>query len=170
MKKFIAIIAAIALIATMSVSVFAENGTLNDVVDPAVLSASKAVKATYADTGADKVDEIHLDITWTDIDFTYTATDKVWNEDDMVWEDSEGEWTDGAAKVAVSSRSSVEVTVGAAYVADGVAATFDKASIDLAAADGAAVNGEFNLTVDPNAEIVETDDTAGTITITVAAA
>lgn len=167
MKKFIAIIAAIAMIATMSVSVFAENGTLNDVAEPDVMSASQAVSATYADTAASKADEIHLDIVWDDVAFTYTNNAKIWNEDTMKWEDTTGSWTDGAAKVKVSSRSSVPVTVEAEYVADGVAASFDQESINLAAANAAKVDGEFTLTVDPAAKITATDATAGTITITV---
>lgn len=168
MKKFIAIIAAIALIATMSVSVFAADATLTDVA-PKVASASSPVKATYKDAGAEKVNEIHLDVTWTDVDFEYTASDKAWNEDTMKWEDTDGEWTDAAAKVTVSSRSSVAVVVKAAYTPNGVNASFDNTSLNLAAADGAAVPGEFNLTVDadPAQSITATNENAGTITITI---
>ena len=168
MKKFIAIIAAIALIATMSVSVFAAPGMLSG----ENLSASQAVKATYVDTGATKTDEIHLDIAWTDVDFEYTASAKIWNEDTMKWEDNTGSWTDNTATVNVSSRSSCAVVVTAAYAADGVNATFDKTTANLAAANGAKVDDAFVLTVDadPAQSITATDDTAGTITITVAKA
>ncbi len=169
MKKFIAIIAAIAMIATMSVSAFAANGTLND-VEADKMSATQAVAATYVDTGAEKVHEIHLDIEWTDMAITYTASDKIWDEDACAWVDSEGSWNNDVAVVKVTTRSSKAVKVTAEYENTGVAASFDVTSATLVAADAAEGAKTATFTLTPSGAITADDDTAGNITITVAAA
>lgn len=169
MKKFIAIIAAIAMIATMSVCAFAAA----DLTDTnAATGVTEDVIANYVDDEATKVDEIHLEVEWDDTEFTYTATGKIWNEEKLAWEDNAGSWTDDEAAVSVETKSSKGVTVTVAYTAaeeDGVAATFDETSATLVAAD--ADEGEttatFTLTVDEG-EAIDADTTAGTIKVTVA--
>ena len=160
MKKFIAIIAAIALIATMSVSAFA--------ADPVITGdASKDVAANY-EVGTGKEDEIHLTITWTDTVFTFKVSGKNWNETTMKWDDNtDGTWSDAVAKVSYSSASSCPIVVTATYEADEVAVANDEVVVNLAAADGAAVTGEATFAPAAGETITE-NVTAGTIKVTVA--
>lgn len=171
MKKFIAIIAAIALIATMSVSVFAADATLTDAK---LVSDKQAVTAVYAGTSDKGADEIHLDITWTDVEFKYTVDALEWDEAQSKWVDSTtgASWSDAIAKVDVATRSSCAVTVTATYEETNVAAAFaDGGVANLVAADAAEGTKAATLTLnctetDPITETVE----AGKITITVAKA
>ena len=117
MKKFIAIIAAIAMIATMSVSVFAAAE-----IDAIGETLEGTVVANYeeADEGA-RVPVVVVDAAWSGLTFTYTVATEAWNSTDLVWEDSEGTWA-GAASVEVTNRSSKAVNASVSYEAGVVAA------------------------------------------------
>ncbi len=171
MKKFIAIIAAIAMIATMSVSVFAAAGNLND--SNATTGLTQNVSATYVESTGKASDEIHIDVTWTDVAFEFEAADQYWDEDATAWKDDVdgGEWSDDTAIVNVATRSSKGVTVTVGYTEDAVAATFDETSAILVAADAdeGLKAATFTLTVDADpAQTIAEDATAGSIKVTVA--
>ena len=167
MKKIIAIIAAIAIIATMSVSAFADTLT-------AAGDASKAVTSNYV-ASADKTHEIHVDITWTDMEFTYTVAGLAWDETKLDWYDNSGSWS-GAAKVKVDNRSSKAVTATVEYTADDVEATWadnkDEATLQVGTAGevtGTATTETFTLNVKADGGAITEDGTAGTIKVTIAA-
>lgn len=175
MKKFIAIIAAIAMIATMSVSVFAAND-----ITAIGGTASEEITVNYVEGEEGKrVDVVVVDVAWSDMVFTYTVATEAWNADDLVWEDATGAWT-GTAKVAVTNRSSKPVNASVEYTADKVAA--DKVTCDegVNIAVGTAKNGEtpaapitetLEVTVKGDAAAITAEDdgaNAGTVKLTIA--
>jgi len=173
MKKFIAIIAAIAMIATMSVCAFAIDGDITDT--NAATGVTQTVDANYVASTGNGTDEIHLDVEWTSPVFEFSAALKYWDEDAKAWKDNVegGSWTDKTAVVEVATRSSKEVTVNVTYEAaaeGGIAATFNKNEATFVAADAnEGLKAEtFTLTVTDGQTLAATKLAAGTIKVAVA--
>ncbi len=130
MKKFIAIIAAIALIATMSVSAFAwANETTADYCAEAGTIATGGIhtdadKDVYVTLTGDVTHVVCVEVTWADMYFEYDG-DMVWDPHTMEYvpaDDSDVGFTVvGDNTIAFENRSDVEVTIGLSYSNDAVA-------------------------------------------------
>lgn len=135
MKKLFAILLAAMMMATMSVSAFAE--TIND-------SKNIDVKAEYKDNSTTP-DEISVDVAWGAMEFTYTVSgENNWEADRHDYKDNTtGAWTAAGNSVTVVNHSNVKVNAGFTFAAatgydgeDGISGTFSKASISLPSAVG----------------------------------
>lgn len=108
MKKLFAILLAIALLCTMSVSAFAAT------VDTTGSETSKDLTVKYAE--GQKNHAHAATIQWNSMEFTYHAGTQTWNTETMKWEYEDGVWSE-ASTVKVSNKSSEAITVKFAFTA-----------------------------------------------------
>ncbi len=167
MKKLFALVLAVMMIATMSVTAFAATNEGGD--------TSINVKGTYvAAQGAGE--KISVDVEWAGMEFTYTeGTAGEWLPNEHKYAaNAAGAWSDNKGTVTVTNHSNVAVTATLSFApaVDGVIGTFDKNTLALASAENTAVAEAPNDTAQfgiSGAAITETKDTLGTITVAIAA-
>lgn len=166
MKKLIAVLMAIAMIAALSVTAFAAAETLSGTEGNVPADKEITVTGTYNDQ---YVQEYHVALTWGSMAFTYNTQVAAWNESTHLWETSgEAGWTcdENANKITLVNHSSQNVT-----------ATFEyetTVSIDgTFASEDAAWNGTENKMVmpvqvnpDPDADTAYEGVTTYTVTLT----
>lgn len=174
LKKITSVLAAAALVCTMSTTAFAADqtgvGTGNYNAD---------VKGTYQAGGASAT-MYSVDITWEDMSFTYTAAGEgTWNPETHEYDDaSEASWS-SSKNITVTNHSNAAVTATAAFQPDtgytDVTMTFGENNGNtIATAVGTQV-GEApsaTITVTPGGTLADTANGGkiGTITVTIAAA
>lgn len=166
MKKIVAMILALALVMSLSVTAFASD-----------LGGSKDVTAKYEKT--ENEETIYaVDIAWGDLSFTYSEnTEKTWNPNTHTYDTvTEGEWdkTEAAIKVTNHSNAAVDVTMAITPVADtGLEVTLTGGNATLAAGevgnvDGAAsVTGTVKISGTPNNTVTEAGIKVASVTVTI---
>lgn len=136
MKKLISLAAALAMAATLPLTVAAASG------DATLTSAPQTqeipVKAQYSGgVGEDQV--ISANITWEAMTFTYTAGGKMeWNPTDHSYTDnSTADWTADGNTVTITNHSNVAIKAKATYAAKtGYEAITGSFSYDKTPAEG----------------------------------
>ena len=173
LKKITSVLAAAALVCTMSTTAFAADqtgvGTGNYNAD---------VKGTYQ-AGDASATVYSVDITWEDMSFTYTAAGQgTWDPENHSYTGgSEASWS-SSKNITVTNHSNAAVTATAKFEADsGYESTsmeFGNNEATVATAEGTQVSAapSATITVTPGGTLADTANGGkiGTITVTIAAA
>ncbi len=172
MKKMISLLAAAALVCTMSTTAFAADQTGVNTGE-----YSNNVKGTYQAGGAS--DTVYsVDITWEDMSFTYTAGQGTWDPENHSYTGgSEASWS-GSKNITVTNHSNAAVKATAKFEADSgyesTTMTFDNNEATVATAVGTEVASapSATITVTPGGTLAESANGGkiGTITVSIAAA
>lgn len=101
MKKIIALVLALLLVASLGVTAFAET---NDGKAP----SSATVRGKY-EAGDEAPETISVDVTWEDMKFTYREGSKEWNPDTHEYEQLEGKWDETPKNIKVVNNSNINV-------------------------------------------------------------
>lgn len=174
MKKITTLLAAAALVCTMSTTAFAAD---QDGVGTG--SYNTDVKGTYyAGSSSDVV--YSVDIAWTDMSFTYTgAGEGTWDPETHQYSgSSEGAWTASNDSITVTNHSNAAVKATASYQAEtgyeSTTMTFGNNGATVATAVGTEVDlaPSATITVTPGGTLAESANGGkiGTITVSIAAA
>lgn len=180
MKKIIAAILAVMMIAAMSTTAFAAEGT--GTLKEGENSKSIDVTAKYTE-GLDTVNTVSANISWGAMEFTYhVGGTKTWNPETHKYDvtDTSGEWKVEGNTVTVENHSDIAIKVNFAYAKaegfDGITGTLTVAEDTLdahpMAADptstAAADKVETELTLSGTLANTVTNFTkVGTITVTI---
>ena len=174
MKKMISLLAAAALVCTMSTTAFAAD---QDGVKTGDYTAD--VNGTYqAGISGDVV--YSVDIAWTDMSFTYTgAGEGTWDPETHQYSgSSEGAWTASDDSITVTNHSNAAVKATAKFEADSgyesTTMSFGNNEATVATAVGTEVASapSATITVTPGGTLAESANGGkiGTITVSIAAA
>ena len=171
MKKIIAIILALALVMSLSITAFAAD--LNE--------GAKTGDVTVNYTkGKDGGTIYRVDVIWGSMEFSYTSEAKgVWNPETHKYDEAapaKWECAKDANKIAVTNHSNTKVTVSLTYNQaesySDVKGTFDVPSLTLESAEGTtfekapAASAFLTLSGDLDEGVEKTTVTVGTITVT----
>lgn len=173
LKKITSVLAAAALVCTMSTTAFAADQT-----GVSTGNYNADVKGTYQ-AGDASATVYSVDITWEDMSFTYTAAGEgTWNPETHEYDDaSEASWSE-SKDITVTNHSNAAVTATAKFEADsGYESTsmeFGNNGATVATAEGTQVSAapSATITVTPGGTLADTANGGkiGTITVTIAAA
>ena len=173
LKKITSVLAAAALVCTMSTTAFAADQT-----DVGTGNYNADVKGTYQ-AGGSSATVYSVDITWDDMSFTYTAAGEgTWNPETHEYDDaSEASWSE-SKDITVTNHSNAAVTATAKFEADSgyesTTMTFGNNGATVATAEGTefAKAPSATITVTPGGTLAESANGGkiGTITVTIAAA
>ncbi len=141
MKKFLALILTLALVATMSVTAFAAEPDATLTGDDK--STSVDVYVTYEDTTSAPT-VYSVDVEWQEMSFLYiSAGTHVWNPETHEYEEqTTGSWDSHHADIKVTNHSNAAVDVTVTYTADGttgVTGTISNGTFTLETAEGKTV-------------------------------
>lgn len=166
MKKTISLIVALALMLSLSATVFASD-----------LGGSRDVTAVY--TTSTTEDDIHsVAISWGDLTFTYSeTTEKTWNPDTHTYDTvTSGSWDKTESTITVTNHSNVSVDVSMSVTpveGTGVEVALTGGDATLAAgvegdvAGAASVTGTLTISGTPNSTVTEAGVKVGEITVTI---
>ena len=176
MKKLFAVLLAVAMLASMSVTAFAEG------TNEGSNSTQITVNGTYV-PGTTGAEQISVDIVWDAMDFTYTgASQGTWNPATHAYEGAtEGSWSDNTPAITVTNHSNAAINATLGFTADvtGVVGTFTEVSgtendniLELATAEGTEVENAPKATAKfgISGAAIDADKTLGTITVAIAKA
>ena len=166
MKRIVALMLALALVMTMSLTAFA-----------AELGGKQDVTAKYEKTEIED-DVRNFELSWGELTFTYSeTTEKTWNPDTHTYdEDTTGGWDKESADITVINHSNVElaVTMTLTPVAGtGVDVTLTGGNGTLAAgvegdvAGAAFVTGTVKVSGTPNNNVTKEGITVASVTVTI---
>ena len=171
LKKITSVLAAAALVCTMSTTAFAEDGVGTG-------NYNADVKGTYQAGGASAT-VYSVDITWEDMSFTYTAAGQgTWDPENHSYTGgSEASWS-SSKNITVTNHSNAAVTATAKFEADsGYESTsmeFGNNGATVATAEGTQVSAapSATITVTPGGTLAKSANGGriGEITVTIAAA
>lgn len=176
MKKLFALLLTIAMMATLSLSVFAET------VGEGSSHPPITVKGEYEDKTSTP-DKIVADVSWGAMEFTYTRSGQMnWDEKNHKYDDNtSGAWSATGNTVTVVNHSNVAVVASFRFDAgtdySGITGTFSNPSIELksavgvgtTAADLATLTGTSTLSLSGALKSGTAEGTTvGTITVTIA--
>lgn len=174
MKKITTLLAAAALVCTMSTTAFAAD---QDGVGTG--SYNTDVKGTYQ-AGSSGAVVYSVDIAWTDMSFTYTdAGEGTWDPETHEYNGgADAAWTDSNDSITVTNHSNAPVTATASYAADpdygSTTMTFGNNGATVATAVDTTVQNapSATITVTPGGTLAESANGGkiGTITVSIAAA
>lgn len=172
LKKITSLLAAAAMVCTMSTTAFAadQNGVSTGDYDANVFG-------TYQAGGS--ADTVYsVDIAWTDMSFTYTdAGEGTWNPENHEYTGgSEAAWTSSDDSITVTNHSNAAVTATASYKADAgyesTTMTFGNNGATVATAVGTQRNSapKATITVTPTGTLSQSANGGkiGTITVEIA--
>ena len=175
MKKLFATLLAVAMLASVSVTAFAE--TNNGTQDTEITVNGSFVSGTAGSS------VISVDIEWEAMDFTYSAASQgTWNPATHAYDGATaGGWSDNTPAITVTNHSNVAVNATLGFTADvaGVIGTFTEASgtandniLNLATAEGTEVANAPTATANfgISGSAIDADKTLGTITVAIAKA
>lgn len=188
MKKLFAILLAVAMMATMAVSVFAENNgqiTQNNGVQ------NIAVSGSYK-PGAAADDRISVDVSWEGMTFTYTEDQAVYSPESHQTTKT-GSWNQNKGSITLTNHSNVGIDATFSFTQaqlEGTTITgtfYDKSGddvytentnkkISLVSGEDTTADGEGYTTptgsiwfgIDSTSSAITADQTIGTITVTIA--
>lgn len=163
MKKILATVLALAMIACMGIPAFAANFT--------AMGATQTIDvgAVYAKAEAttDTTPVYSVDIVWDAISFTFTeaANIKTWNPDTLQYEvtttNTNGVWSGADADIDITNKSNAAVVVTPSWaMAEGGANVVISDAVTLGTAVGAGAEGANAATTDT---ITVSKPTSGTI-------
>ena len=173
MKKLFAVLLAVAILCTMSVTAFAATVTT---------TGDTSADLTVKYSAGSKVDAYAATIEWGSMEFTYTAAAKTWNTNTLTWDDNGTAAWSNAGTVTITNKSSQAITAkfGWSPESDAKGVTgitvngsaisengYTIASADTGAATGNAQSQTFSIL--PTGEYTGTNTSAvkvGSITIT----
>lgn len=189
MKKILASLLALTMIASMSVTAFAATELETSPADgKSEGSYSIAVTGKYV-LGSNIKETISVDIAWEEMEFTYTAGGSSYSPDTHKTTTTVGSWNTDKKAITVTNHSNVGITAGFTFTqGDGVTTTgsfydsaeattaldTDKQNFTLASGEDKTTAGQ-NYTV-PSGKIyfsvsgdaIDADKALGTITVNIA--
>lgn len=151
MKKLLCVIMVVAMIATLSTSVFAgtiktENGL-----------ETSDVKAKYQSVTPSP--EYHVDVVWGAMEFEYNASGRLWDEENH-------KWYDDPANAAEWNPVNGDTITLANHSSEAVKATFSFEAIDGYSLTGKFTHNSAELTAALELEIPKADTTAKEYVVT----
>ena len=168
MKKILAALLALAMLACMSVTVFATEATLDALGEQDI-----DLEAVFNDRGDDVYNDVYsVNVEWDDMTFTY-STQKLtytWNEEDLDWEVTNtlaAGWDKANATITVTNRSSLGINVAAEATDDFVVTGAGNVESAIVA-DGDNAAQTLTLTVTPPSAITA-DIADASVTVTIGA-
>lgn len=102
MRRFLILLLTAVLVCTVSVSAFADSETLTGLGKREYIITGDFIKAS-------RVDEYHVDITWTGVSYTYNWKTGTWDLISYLEVDA-GNWKKTESTVTVTNRSSLSLT------------------------------------------------------------
>lgn len=171
MKKMISLLAAAALVCTMSTTAFAADQTGVNTGE-----YSNNVKGTYQAGGASAT-VYSVNIIWDSLEFTYTAAGEgTWNPATHEYDGgSEASWS-GSKNITVTNHSNAAVKATASFQAnssyEAVSMTFGNNGQQINSAEDTAYDQAPNLTISvtPSGDLpADTNGTIGSVKLTIAA-
>lgn len=102
MRRILILLLTAVLICTVSVSAFADSETLTELGKKEYIISGDFIKA-------ERVNEWHVDITWTGVSYTYNRKTGTWDLISYL-EVNEGTWKKTLSTITVMNRSSVDIT------------------------------------------------------------
>ena len=163
MKKILAALIALAMIACMSIPAFAAEATLSDLGNQTI-----DVEATLVTREDVTVNVYSVNVEWDDMTFTYTTaqTTYTWNPENLEYDavtDPAG-WNKANAAITVTNSSDLAVVVTAAAT-NGFTVTGAGTLASAIVEDGDNAAQTLTLTVTPPASIAAPTDSVVTVTI-----
>ena len=171
MKKMISLLAAAALVCTMSTTAFAADQTGVNTGE-----YSNNVKGTYQ-AGSASATVYSVNIIWDSLEFTYTAAGEgTWNPATHKYDGgSEASWS-GSKNITVTNHSNAAVKATASFQAnssyEAVSMTFGNNGQQINSAVDTAYDQAPNLTISvtPSGDLpADTNGTIGSVKLTIAA-
>ena len=164
MRRFLILLLAVVMLCTLSVASFAETYTKPG-------SHEYVITGDYVKAG--RVDEWHVDITWTGVSYTYNRKTGTWDLAAYLEVDS-GTWKQTLSTVTLTNRSSVGITASFAAalsedVTDFTLSFGKKDTLELAGGPDAAMEdrtGSVELTLGGQLTQSPENGKLGLITIT----
>ena len=182
MKKILATVLALAMIACMSIPAFATSATLDALNEAQTID----IGANYVKTDAttDTTPVYSVNIVWDAISFTFTeaADVKTWNPENLQYEvstnNTNGVWSGNDATIEITNKSNAGVVVTPSWEkATGGADVVISGAVTLGTAVGAGAEGanaatEGTITVSKpiSGTIAQGITKLGTLTLTLTAA
>lgn len=171
MKKFLSLILAVMMIATMSTTVFAAG---SDKIESDGGSTSINVSAVYSDSTT-AADVISVDVEWGDMQFTYNvAGTKTWNPATHEYTtNTTNNWTAQGNEIKVTNHSNVDVKATFSFTAEtgfDLTGSFSgnglvlKSGVGKTYAEADSVSSNLTLSGDL-AESVSSYEKVGTVTV-----
>lgn len=171
MRKLFAILLAVAMMATMSMTAFAAEGS--DPGNGNGDTVSITLTGKYQ-AGSDTAGEVvSVDVAWGAMEFTYTTAGVKWDPSQhKTVTDGEAGWSASGNTITVTNHSNVGITAGFAFNSEitGITGAFSNDSVSLErAAEDSALDSQkaevtFNIT---SGSITDNTDALGTITVTI---
>lgn len=181
MKKILSIVLAIAILAALSVNVFAASAKTDSDLTAGQTSTNNVDVKIDADS-KENIDVVYaVDVEWEALDFTYSFSDDTTNEWDPAThtygstEYADTNWDKTTANIVVTNHSNEPVDVAATIdnaVKYGVTTTLSNASFELVTGEGLTYDTADAETIGvaiKGVPTVEEDFTIGTITVTISA-
>jgi len=175
MRKLFAILLTVAMLATMSMTAFAAEGSdLNNKAEDAV---SITLTGKYQAGSAAEV--VSVDVAWGAMEFTYTEAGVKWDPSQhKEVADGEAKWTADGNNITVTNHSNVKITAGFTFSSSVVDGKFynaaengtEKNSITLERAEeNSALDSQRDTVyfVVESGTISDDNNALGTITVTI---
>ena len=165
MKKILAALIALAMIACMSIPAFAGQVTLEELGNQTI-----DVEATLVTREDVTVNVYSVNVEWEDMTFTYTTAQKTytWDPENLEYDETvdPAKWNKASAAITVTNSSDLAVAVTASAT-NGFTVTGagTLASAIGGGEEGANVAKTLTLTVTPPASIAASTDSVVTVTI-----
>lgn len=192
MKKFLTLLLAATMAASLSVSAFAVDETDEDPDENQdenyTISAEEEVDLEVNGTftsGADAAEKIGVDITWDKMEFTYTDGESSYNPDDHKTTVARGTWSTNTATITITNHSNVPMRAAFSFTAtaDGIKGVLSQDSVIIASAEQEkyqnntgseeepvydAPKASTAFGIDPTSSAISADGSLGTVTVSLA--
>lgn len=177
MKKLLAIVLTLALLAAMSTAAFAE--TYDTLTEAGISETEDVIINVTAEGDEENADKVYkVVITWDELTFNFvssvSADELTYDPETHEYENMAGNWEKTSARVTVENHSNAEVVVDASMTNDAVAVhgvtatlTGDEAAQELKSALGLseAPTASYEVSVDGTPGIL--NFTIGTVEVTI---